>query len=197
MDYSELDAAIDAQLRHDVADLFARAGGDLVAIAVLLVDDITGFGTVALTSDAAAKAKPTKRYRWWTPGEWKLFAADMPTDAGQVTSALWALTGTASAQGEVDEDTYEEIRGEYEDRLVAGLARLRAEGLLRDGRGRDVWAWVHYEDDYDDSVDLRTFRQLNDAAIATEFEHRFEDVRTGSATGALDEVVLSLLANRS
>ena len=130
MDFAELDAAIDTQLRHDLAALRRQCAADpLRAVAVCMVEDLTGFFTAGLTESRIARTAPANRYEWFYPSEWGLAADDDAGDPapGRVTTALWALTGTCSDAGEVDEDTYEEIRGEYEDRLVATLARLRGE----------------------------------------------------------------------
>lgn len=181
MDFTALDSAIDTQLRHDVADLRRQAGGGpLLAVAIGMVDDITGFFTAALTEQRYLGWSPKKRNETWHwPSEWGTAADNDPTDGapGRVTAALWALTGTLSDEGEVDDETYEEIRGEYEARLVAGLARLRAEGLLRtteDLGSPEAWAWLHYADAYDEDIDLRTFRQLNAAELGDAFARRFE-----------------------
>jgi hypothetical protein len=200
-DTADLAAAVDTQLRLAVARLREQAhGAHLYAIAVGMVEDLTGFFVTGQTLEAADEAPgdaASRAYHWWAPSEWSL-SFDDPDEAapGRVTAPLWALTGTdlavAGTGAEVDDDTYEAIRAAYERIVVDALVRLRSEGELRTASGEPVWAWVHHADAHDEDIDDVSFSEIQaDAALAEKFALRF-GTRPDSLTAVIAERIAAL-----
>lgn len=163
-DTRALDAAIETTLRAAVASLRGQTD-ELVALAAGLVEDPTGFFVAGLPrSTALAMAD---REELWFPSEWPLEGRD-PSDVapGRVTTAIWAL-----AEDLEDDDTaLGALRRTYEERIIAALAALRADGTLD-----DAWAWLHYADAHDEDLDDRSFPLLNDPALVPAFARRWDD----------------------
>lgn len=200
-DTTDLAAAVETQLRRAVRQLREQArDAHLYAVAVGMVDDLTGFfvaGQTLEAADAAPGDAASRAYYWWAPSEWSLVFDDPEEQApGRVTEPLWALTGTAaSIEGtgeEVDDETYEAIRDAYEQIVVETLVRLRVEGELRTADGAEIWAWIHYADAYDEDIDDSSFATIQDEAALTErFALRF-GTRPDSLTAVLADRIAAL-----
>lgn len=200
-DATALAAAVDTELRQAVTQLRERArDAHLYAIAVGMVEDLTGFFVAGQTLEAADEAPgddASRAYYWWAPSEWSLAFDDPDAEApGRVTAALWALTGTDAALDgtgeEVDDDTYEAIRVAYERIVVDALVRLRDEGELRTASGEPFWAWIHYADAHDEDVDEWSFAEIQaDVALEERFALRF-GTRPDSLTAVLAERIAAL-----
>lgn len=200
-DTTDLAAAVDTELRVAVRQLHEQAGdAHLYAVAVGMVDDLTGFfvaGQTLEAADAAPGDAASRAYYWWAPSEWSLVFKDPEEQApGRVTEPLWALTGTDDVvEGtgeEVDDDTYEAIRAAYEQIVVETLVRLRAEGELRTAAGEDVWAWVHYADAHDEDIDDTSFATVqDDEALTEKFALRF-GTRPDSLTAVIADRIVAL-----
>lgn len=181
--FARLDDAILTTLKACVAQLQLE-DDSLAMVACGMVEDLTGFFVAGagsrwlaeLTGDRAEKAEYA-----WEPSEWPL-SADDPSDVapGRVTSAIWELSGTqAEIDGtgeELDDDAYDALRKDYEQRIVLALNKLRATGDLQRTDGSDIWVWLHSADYSDPKLDERSFRALQnqDPALVADFKARFK-----------------------
>lgn len=178
-DFTKLNEAILTTLDAGVASLTAQAP-DLAFIACGVVEDLTGFfltGASASWITEMRQNSSTAELPWW-PSEWPL-AADDPTDVppGRVTNAIWELSGTqASIDGtgsEIDDDAYDALRTDYEDRIVWALQELQAQGKLRNREGDDIWVWIHSADNAFENLDASSFAELQSEDLAAEFADRW------------------------
>lgn len=178
-DFSRLSKAILTTLEAGVASLKAQSP-DLAFIACGVVEDLTGFFLSGASATWLAETKKDEEQAelvWW-PSEWPL-EADDPTDEppGRVTSAIWELSGTqASIDGtgdEIDDDAHKALRTDYEDRIIWALRELQARGTLRNRDGHDIWVWIHSADNAFEELDVNSFTELQDEALAADFADRW------------------------
>lgn len=193
-DFTRLNEAILTTLNAGVASLTAQSP-DLAFIACGVAEDLTGFflaGASASWLIETQQDAETAELAWW-PSEWPLVGED-PTDTppGRVTSAIWELSGTqASLDGtgsEIDDEAYDELRTDYEERIIWALQELQAQGALRNSDGHDVWVWIHSADNAFEELDASSFAELQDEALAADFADRW---------GAGGQRLLSRIAARS
>ena len=178
-DFTRLSEAILTTLEAEVASLKAQSP-DLAFIACGVVEDLTGFflsGASATWLAETQKDEEQAELVWW-PSEWPLEAVD-PTDEapGRVTSAIWELSGTQAAidgtGSEIDDEAYDALRTDYEDRIIWALQELQARGALRNRDGHDIWVWIHSADNAFEELDAKSFAELQDEALAADFADRW------------------------
>lgn len=195
-DTTALDAAIDTEIRAALASLRTELelklesstamaqpqshplGSHVHALAIGMVEDLTGFFVAADTLENAAAVTgddlEDKAQYWWSPSEWG-WQYTGGTAPGIVTTEIWALAKglPEGADDENENREYAALAGLYEERIILCLQRLRGEGELRNVQGEELWVWVHYADASNENIDDTSFARLNDRATAALFGKRW------------------------
>ncbi|TCM63813.1 uncharacterized protein DUF4303 [Acinetobacter calcoaceticus] len=159
------------EIQHNLAQIKQQtANTTLYAFALGLVEDITGFFTVANSIEALDKMIESEddvsSYAWF-PSEWAY--------AGKATNHIYHYLESILASIETDQD-YDQLRQHYEQCLINALAICREQGCFKIGPAqKEVVVFLHYADDFnDDEISDRSSQCLNSPEQHDIFTQRFE-----------------------